>query len=63
MAERDPETKLERTGEELEEQIGRLEKHITEAQGKAADRRQDAAPVGEPTGEDEPGAAAEDGPD
>ena len=42
MAERDPEARLERTADELEERLGRLDEHVGEAKAKAAERAGDA---------------------
>ena len=51
MAQRDPDTNLQRTTDELEERLGRLGDHIDEAEQKAEARRRDDAGVDDAVGD------------
>jgi hypothetical protein len=63
MAQRDPDTNLQRTTDELEERLGRLSDHIDEAEQKAEARRRDDAgadeEVHDETGGEDPAGAGE----
>jgi hypothetical protein len=51
MAQRDPEHDLQRTTDELEERLGRLEGHLGEAEAKAETRRREDLGVEEAAGD------------
>jgi hypothetical protein len=51
MAQRDPEHDLQRTTDELEERLGRLEGHLGEAEAKAETRRREDVGVEETAGD------------
>jgi hypothetical protein len=51
MAQRDPETNLQRTTEEMAERLERLEGHLGEAEAKAEVRRREDAGVEEAAGD------------
>jgi hypothetical protein len=62
----DPERKLERTGDELEERIGRLDDHIDDARQEAKARREGSGPEEDVAGDwedtdDDAGGQAPDG--
>jgi hypothetical protein len=58
--ERDPETSIERDAEELEERLGRLEDHISEAERKLDDQREE---TDEPAADDVAGDWEDTAPD
>lgn len=47
----DPERALERTGDELEERLGRLDEHIGDARQAAQSRREEADPAAQAAGD------------
>jgi hypothetical protein len=51
MEQRDPDTNLQRTTDELEERLGRLSDHIDEAERKAEVRRREDAGVDDAIGD------------